>query len=197
MPFSSLTYSSPRCGDTCHLPTISIGYISHFSVHLLHAAAPSCASAGSSIQSLQCNSIPSQHLHANLLPGASTHLPHRNTVIHLSHAASRCSPHSSHQHTSTWCHHAPDHLLQPCNPTTSPQLPVIPASLYQSQTLHPHEGPQGLRTSPASPFMPKYFSSRQPTTAAYRPASPQFPVLPSSVFPFPCCCSVASNTVPR
>lgn len=75
----------PSPASPTHLPDVVTAVTPHhqhtvrmpfLSAHLLHAAAPSRASAGSSTQSLQCSSIPSQHLHTNFLPGVFTHLPH-------------------------------------------------------------------------------------------------------------------------
>lgn len=150
MPFSSLTCSSPRCGDTCHLPTISTWYVCYFSVHL-HAAASPCAPAGSSMQSLQCNSIPSQHG----TPISCQALSH--TFLTLMQSYTLCMPlpdallaHHTNTPPPSITRHQ-DHLLQPYNPTTSPCLPVTPALLHQSQTLYSHKASPGLRILPTSP----------------------------------------------
>lgn len=163
-------------------------YICRFSVQL-HAAALSCASAGSSMQFLQCNSTP--------LPMPTHQPPARcsqtfsSTLHNHTHAASTRSPHSSNQHTSAWYQHTPDPLIQPYNLTTS----VVSVSLYRSQTLQPHEAPNCLHTSSTLPSMPKYFSSMQPTTSACIPAHLNSQCSP--VRCFPCSCWVASNTVSK
>lgn len=51
MPFSNLMYPSPWCSDTCHLPTTSIWYVYHFSVHQLHTSAALCTSAPCNLSS--------------------------------------------------------------------------------------------------------------------------------------------------
>lgn len=180
-PFSSLTYSSPRCGDSCHPPPSAHGT---YAISLCTSASRCCTLP---CLSWQLHAIPPVQLHtlptpAHQLPARRFHTP--SSPLTLSYTLGTPLPDAllAH-HTSTWYHHAPDHLLQPCNRTTSPCLPVIAALLHRSQTLHPHEAPHGLCTSPASPHTPKYFSSRQPITMAYLPASPQFPVLPSLVCP--------------